>query len=79
MNMKAILTDYSHWLRAGKLKYMESVPDKFYRICTDKETESTLYDSCFAIYDVTELDGISSGDGETIVGIKGKKSGRTTR
>ena len=71
--MKAILTDYSHWSSARKLKYMDSVPDKYFTICTDIEDAGMGY-SNFAIYDVTELSNIDSGDGETIVHLKNKKN-----
>ena len=71
--MKAILTDYSHWSSAQKLKYMDSVPDKYFTICTDIEDAGMGYLN-FAIYDVSELSCIGAGDGETIVSLKDKKN-----
>ena len=70
--MKAILTDYSHWSSARKLKYMDSVPDKYFTICTHED--AGIGELNFAIYDVTELSSIDSGDGETIVQLKDKKN-----
>ena len=69
--MKAILTDYSYWSSAQKLEYMDSVPDKYFTICTHED--AGIGESNFAIYDVTELSSIDSGDGETIVHLKDKK------
>ena len=69
--MKAILTDYSHWSSARKLKYMDSVPDKYFIICTHED--AGIGESNFSIYDVTELSSIDSGDGETMVHLKDKK------
>ena len=71
--MKAILTDYSHWSSARKLKYMDSVPDKYFTICSTEDAAG-MNESNFAIYDVTELSSIDSGDGETIVQLKDKKN-----
>ena len=48
---------------------MDSVPDKYFIICT----EDAGMDE-FAIYDVTELSSIDSGDGETIVHLKDKET-----
>ena len=70
--MKAILTDYSHWSSARRLKYMDSVPDKYFTICT--EDAAGMGESDFAIYDVAELSRIDSGDGEIIVHLKDKKN-----
>lgn len=69
--MKAILTDYSHWSSARKLGYMSECPDKYYIICSTDD--SNLNNSNFAIFDVSELSGIGSGDGETIVSLKDRK------
>lgn len=71
--MKAILTDFSHWSSARKLKYMDSVPDKYFTICTHIE-DADMSGSNFAIYDVSELSGIGAGDGETIVSLKNKEN-----
>ena len=71
--MKVILIDYSHWSSARKLKYMDSVPDKYFTICTHIE-DAGMGESNFAIYDVSELFGIGAGDGETIVSLKDKKN-----
>ena len=70
--MKAILTDYSRWSSAKKLAYMESVPEVFFRI--KNKDGSEMCDSSFSIYDISDLDGISAGDGETIVSIRGRKN-----
>lgn len=70
--MKAILTDYSHWSSARKPEYMYSIPDKYFTICTHED--AGIGESNFAIYDVTELSSIDSGDGETIVQLKDKKN-----
>ena len=69
--MKAILTDYSHWSSARRPEYMDSVPDKYFTICTE---DAGMGESNFAIYDVTELSSIDSGDGETIVHLKDKET-----
>ena len=69
--MKAILTDYSHWSSVRRPEYMDSVPDKYFTICTE---DAGMYESNFAIYDVAELSSIDSGDGETIVHLKNKKN-----
>ena len=49
---------------------MDSIPDKYFTICTE---DAGMNESNFAIYDVTELSSIDSGDGETIVHLKDKK------
>ena len=49
---------------------MDSIPDKYFTICTE---DAGMNESNFAIYDVTELSSIDSGDGETIVRLKNKK------
>ena len=70
--MKAILTDYSHWSSAQRSEYMDSVPDKYFTICTHED--AGIGESNFTIYDVAELSSIDSGDGETIVQLKDKKN-----
>lgn len=69
--MKAILIDYSHWSSARRLSYMAECPDKYYIICVSDD--SYPYHSNFAIFDVSEISSISSGDGETIVQLKDRK------